>query len=229
MKSAGVGITLTRASICVFAELDWTPSTISQSEDRLHRISQHSPVLCQHLVIDQSLDHRVIDLIVSKQGVISEVMQKQTKTELAKIAEPITLEGLAADLIAQGKFKIREPREDTGLDLSPVMDGLYAVPGGDSRLKIRISRGRAGGRWAGTIFVQDAAVYGQHKKYGMQRPGTTYQGAIADALRAILADPFEASKAYGRLTSTCGVCGKALEDAISVANGIGPICAAKFS
>lgn len=62
----------------------------------------------------------------------------------------------------------------------------------------------------------------------MQRPEETYQGAIADPLKAILADPFEASKAYGRLTNTCGVCGKALEDETSVANGIGPICAGKF-
>jgi hypothetical protein len=118
---------------------------------------------------------------------------------------------------------------DTDLDLTDLPGGMYAVPGGDTRLKIRVNKPRAGTKWAGWTFVDDGAEYGQRQKYGSQRPGGLYNGKLTDQLRAIMADPFEASKAYGKLVGRCGVCGRHLEDEVSVANGIGPICAAKFS
>ena len=38
----------------------------------------------------------------------------------------------------------------------------------------------------------------------------------------------EEAKAFGKVTSTCCDCGKKLTNEESIANGIGPICAAKF-
>lgn len=116
---------------------------------------------------------------------------------------------------------------DDGLDLTGMVSGCYAVPGGDTRLKVKIDVVTKG-KWDGWVFVKDAAVYGSGQKYGSQRPGQFYRGQIEDALRAIAADPYAAAAEYGRLTSTCGVCGRPLEDAESVARGIGPVCARKF-
>jgi|GEM_PF-809412 len=339
ISTTGEGITLTRASHCLFAEIDFVPGRLRQCEDRLCRIGQQSKVLVQHIVVSGSLDGRMIEHLVEKQAVIdaaldAETPQKEprnvgslpsvhdagsdpirsleeiaaempTTASLANLVTAVTeanvylqAEGLTiyaaskhstnpgclyvknakdeyqgkvtpdgefrasrdahrstasklalvnadteaymkanaeriADLSASQRDAKPHSFDDyrgtvTDIDLTNLPNGLYAVPQGDSRLKVRISRGRQGGKWAGTIFVEDAAVYGQRQRYGMQRLEETYQGGIADPLRAILADPFEASKEYGRLTSTCGVCGKALEDEISVANGIGPICAGKF-
>ena len=118
------------------------------------------------------------------------------------------------------------PATEGGLDLSSLPSGHYAVPDGDSRLKVFIQQGK--GKWAGWTFVKDGAEYGQGTRYGMQRPGETYRGKIEAALTAILDDPEAAVKAYGRLTGTCGICGRHLEDADSVAAGIGPICAGKM-
>jgi hypothetical protein len=119
--------------------------------------------------------------------------------------------------------------KSTDLDLRAVPSGRYADPeGGDSRLKVRIDNVDKG-KWQGWVFVKDAAVYGQGKRYGAQRPeATTYSGDIADVLTRIAADPKAAAVAYGRLTGTCGRCGATLEDEQSVRNGIGPICADKF-
>lgn len=70
IMAAGVGITLTRASVVVFAELDWVPGNITQMEDRAHRIGQVNTVLIQHLVLADSLDARMARMLVEKQKVI---------------------------------------------------------------------------------------------------------------------------------------------------------------
>lgn len=115
----------------------------------------------------------------------------------------------------------------TGLDLSAVPSGRYAVPGGDTRLKVLI-QGVAGGKWDGWVFVKDAAEYGQGQRYGAQRPGETYRGKIEDALRVIAQDPKAAAAAYGHLVGRCCICNRRLEDEGSVEQGIGPVCLAKF-
>ena len=73
IKVAGTGITLTAASVIVFAELDWTPGVLSQAEDRLHRIGQTRRVLIQHIVLDNSLDAHLVRLLVKKQRIINQV------------------------------------------------------------------------------------------------------------------------------------------------------------
>ncbi len=136
---------------------------------------------------------------------------------------------LAAVRKCMGVEAARRARPDTtftGVDLRSVPDGNYSVPNGTTRLKVRIDRGT--GKWQGYIFVSDAAEYGSRCRYGMQSAHMLYRGGVVDALKAIIADPIAASAAYGRLTGTCGVCGRKLEDEVSVARGIGPVCAEKF-
>ena len=120
--------------------------------------------------------------------------------------------------------EVATERAANGLDLSSVPSGRYAVPGGDTRLKVKIDN-VATGKWAGWVFVKDAAEYGQGRKYGSQRPGATYRGDIEAELRIIAADIAAAAATYGHLTSTCSFCARPLEDARSVAAGYGETCA----
>lgn len=128
--------------------------------------------------------------------------------------------------IAKGK---RTEDEASELNLDELVKGYYAVPDGDTRLKVAIRRPGKNSRWHGWTFVDDGAAYGSRRTYGKQAPDSTYAGAIQDQLRAIIANPLEAMIEYGKLTGTCGKCGRILEDEDSVAAGIGPVCASKMS
>lgn len=135
-------------------------------------------------------------------------------------------EHLTCPEVSQPEEKTSQPVK--GTDLTDLPSGYYAVPDGDTRLKVRISHGKAGSKWEGYTFVTDGAAYGQQTRYGMQRPGQAYKGQIEDKLAKIAAQPLEAMKEYGKLVGRCGACNAILEDETSVANGIGPICAQKF-
>jgi SNF2 family DNA or RNA helicase len=76
IQAAGVGITLTAASIVIFAELDWVPGNISQAEDRAHRIGQKDCVTVQHIVLAGSLDERLAAVIIEKQEIIDAALDK---------------------------------------------------------------------------------------------------------------------------------------------------------
>ncbi len=144
--------------------------------------------------------------------------------------------GIRYGKLTEGQFNTvlhnlsRESDDSKGseLDLSPLLKGFYSVPDGDTRLKVAIRRPGKKSKWHGYIFVDDGAAYGNRRTYGRQAPDSLYRGDIRDALAAILEDPKAAMVAYGKLTGTCGVCGRKLEDEQSVAAGIGPICAGRL-
>ena len=110
-----------------------------------------------------------------------------------------------------------------GLDLTELPAGYYAVPDGDTRLKVVVNKPTSG-KWEGFIFVHDGAEYGSRTKYGMQSPDGTYRGKIEDQLAKISADPDAAGREYASLTANCYRCNRKLEDETSVELGIGPIC-----
>jgi SWI/SNF-related matrix-associated actin-dependent regulator 1 of chromatin subfamily A len=74
IQAAGAGLTLTASSHVVFAELDWVPANLSQAEDRCHRIGQIDSVLVQHIVVEDSIDARLADVLVKKQEIIAQAL-----------------------------------------------------------------------------------------------------------------------------------------------------------
>lgn len=75
ITAAGVGLTLTAASVVVFAEMDWVPANLTQAEDRCHRIGQRDTVLVHHVVYDGSLDARMAKKVLEKQAIIDRVTE----------------------------------------------------------------------------------------------------------------------------------------------------------
>lgn len=90
MQAAGVGLTLTRSSHVVFAEIDWVPATMSQAEDRAHRIGQRDSVLVQHLVLEGSLDATMAKRLIEKQKVIDSVLNVRVGEIPMEAQEPIS-------------------------------------------------------------------------------------------------------------------------------------------
>jgi hypothetical protein len=76
IQAMGVGLTLSRSSHVIFAELDWVPGNLSQAEDRCHRIGQTESVLVQHIVLEGSLDQKMLRDIFTKQEIIDKALDK---------------------------------------------------------------------------------------------------------------------------------------------------------
>lgn len=76
MRAAGVGITLTAASTLMFAELDWTPGTMDQGADRIHRIGQRHSVSIQFLVADGGIEHNLIAAYLAKSRNIAALLDE---------------------------------------------------------------------------------------------------------------------------------------------------------
>jgi len=72
-EAGGVGITLTASSHVGLLEPPWTPSSLSQGVDRLHRIGQKNCVNVYRFVAKDSIDEWVYELLQIKQVITSQV------------------------------------------------------------------------------------------------------------------------------------------------------------
>lgn len=75
LNAAGVGLTLTKADLVVFAEIAWTPALLLQAEDRAHRIGREEKVEVVYLLADGSLDGRMLEVNLDKLKVVGKVVE----------------------------------------------------------------------------------------------------------------------------------------------------------
>jgi len=79
IHTASLGITLASASIAIIIELGWTPSTMIQSEDRLHRIGQKHNVDIYYLLAKDTIDEKIASILEEKSECIGSVMDGAKK------------------------------------------------------------------------------------------------------------------------------------------------------
>lgn len=79
--AAKEGLTLTKASYVLFAELEWAPADLNQAEDRACRQGQKNAVLVQHLVYDGSLDDKMLVDLLKKQRVIDAALDREVNVQ----------------------------------------------------------------------------------------------------------------------------------------------------
>lgn len=74
IHAAGVGVTLTRATVAIFVETDWTPAIVAQAQARIHRIGQTRDTLCVTLVAPGTLDETIMRILGEKSKVLTPVL-----------------------------------------------------------------------------------------------------------------------------------------------------------
>lgn len=72
ITAAGVGLTLTKASVVLFAELYWNPGSLLQAEDRAHRIGQRNCILVNYLLAKKTLDESMWRTVRRKLTVVGQ-------------------------------------------------------------------------------------------------------------------------------------------------------------
>lgn len=82
MQAGGVGITLTAACNCAFAELPWTPALVDQAVARLHRFGQKNAVNAWFLMTEGTIDEDIFHMITEKRAIFDAAMDgKESEDE----------------------------------------------------------------------------------------------------------------------------------------------------
>lgn len=78
-EAAGVGITLTRSSNVVHGEYVWSPSKFSQANDRVNRIGATETSIIHLLVVENSLENKIIESMIAKAKAFDKVLGSKHK------------------------------------------------------------------------------------------------------------------------------------------------------
>jgi len=75
IKAGGVGLNLTRANIVMFADMDWSPETHRQAEDRAHRIGQKEMVNVYYYVATDTIEEDIVGILNDKKNVMDQILE----------------------------------------------------------------------------------------------------------------------------------------------------------
>jgi SWI/SNF-related matrix-associated actin-dependent regulator 1 of chromatin subfamily A len=171
----------------LFVEFPWTPGALTQAEDRLHRMGQLGSVLIQHLVLEDSIDAYMIEMIVEKQNVSDRTLDTGVKTKVVPeaiekvVPAPITTPKPGEE-ITKDNAVFSDGQKEAILSclksLSAVCDGAneedkMGFNGTDSRFGKDLARNESLSNkqaWFGRKII---------KKYHRQLDTATYEKAIA--------------------------------------------------
>jgi SWI/SNF-related matrix-associated actin-dependent regulator 1 of chromatin subfamily A len=81
IKSAGVAITLTEATVVIFNSFDWVPGNNEQAEDRAFRIGQKNDVNVYYQLFMDTISTRMWNMLQNKKDVIATIMGDKQLTE----------------------------------------------------------------------------------------------------------------------------------------------------
>lgn len=73
-KAAGVGLTLHAAADLLYTDFPWTPGTLGQGEDRIHRFGQTKKCTIYYLVAEDTIEERLVKVLHEKQDILDAVL-----------------------------------------------------------------------------------------------------------------------------------------------------------
>lgn len=86
-SAAEESITLTAASMMAIIELPWTPGSLDQREDRIHRIGQTKGCNYYYFIAEKTIEVAILRLIDSKRKIINSVLDGQNVDEKSILSE----------------------------------------------------------------------------------------------------------------------------------------------
>ncbi|GAA5954866.1 hypothetical protein JCM21900_004970 [Sporobolomyces salmonicolor] len=79
LKAGGVALNLVEASRVILLDPWWNPASELQSMDRTHRIGQHRPVQITRLIIENSIESRILELQKKKENLAASTLGDDDK------------------------------------------------------------------------------------------------------------------------------------------------------
>ncbi|KAF8308831.1 hypothetical protein DL93DRAFT_2063577 [Clavulina sp. PMI_390] len=96
LKAGGVALNLTEASRVYLMDSWWNPAVEFQAMDRIHRLGQHRPVHAIKLVVEDSIENRIVQLQEKKSAMVDatlssddSAMGRLTEEDLGKPINPL--------------------------------------------------------------------------------------------------------------------------------------------
>ncbi len=106
MEAGGIGLNFTAARNVLFVHFGWTPAVHAQAMDRVHRIGQDRPVLVEFFVTPDTIDERMVRILLRKEAdqnlVLADDSDFLNRAELARILAEDAAKRLAAEKAAAG-------------------------------------------------------------------------------------------------------------------------------
>eukprot|EP00474_Spongospora_subterranea_P002684 CRZ03142.1 hypothetical protein [Spongospora subterranea] len=94
LKCAGVGLNLTVANHCFALDVWWNGSVEEQAFDRIYRIGQTKPVFIHRLIIEKSVEERILSLQDRKQRLAKDLLVDSLSTHKENPSKLVTMEYL---------------------------------------------------------------------------------------------------------------------------------------
>jgi SNF2 family DNA or RNA helicase len=91
LKAGGAGLTLTEADTVIHYDPWWNPAVEDQATDRAHRIGQDKPVMVYRLVIEHSVEQKMVELGAEKRKVAELALGRD-----ASVGKKLTMEDVDA-------------------------------------------------------------------------------------------------------------------------------------
>jgi SNF2 family DNA or RNA helicase len=119
IEAGGVGLNIQAASVVLLTEPQWKPSIEEQAIARCHRMGQARPVDVHRLLVEDSVDQRMLEILATKAALFDEYVRRSELKEISPDAVDVSSvdEAKRVASIAEEERRIIEAeRRRLGLD-----------------------------------------------------------------------------------------------------------------
>ncbi len=86
LKAGGVGLNLTEADTVIHYDPWWNPAVENQASDRAHRIGQDKPVFVYKLVVENTLEEKILEMQARKQALADGIYGDNKASDSSKLS-----------------------------------------------------------------------------------------------------------------------------------------------